>query len=189
MKKRHNFSSNYKLHCLCAKNEFQPFCNYIHFRDGYAYVTEGHAIVRALIQDISNFTDEEIAILEGKSICSYSFQNLLKESNITIDDKGFHAHDDFGNETIYSIYNQEELKQRDIKVPNFKKLFDDIHQQRRGKVDSIGTNAILLYRMTNAMGGSNKIRIDFYGEEKAICIYSLDNSIDMCGILMPVLLD
>ena len=64
---RHNFDPQFKLHLCCGNDDIRPVFQYIHFIGGYAYATDAHVLIRAKIADISNFTEEEIAMLNNKA--------------------------------------------------------------------------------------------------------------------------
>lgn len=65
---RKNFSKSVKLFDIAGQDGLRPVMKCVQFKDGFAYATDGHMLIKAMLQDITNFDPEELAILEGKCI-------------------------------------------------------------------------------------------------------------------------
>lgn len=190
---RRNFGSAFKLHLCCAtdRSDERQFAHYIHFRNGYAYASDAHILVRADIGTIcyTQFTEEEIQHLDGKSIHADCYKQLLAESFVTIDEQGFHAKDEAGNEIIYCTRDlsapRPNTNESAIKVPNFAKIFDELGE--RQETDAIGISSKFLERLVNAMGGDTQVRIDLNGT-KAMKVTHISTAgvDDIEGVLMPI---
>lgn len=189
---RRNFGRAFKLHRCCAQSrDERVFTHYIHYRDGYAYASDAHILVRADIATICYdlFDEEEIQHLNGKSIHADCFKQLLQESFVTIDAQGFHAKDDEGNEIIYCT---RDLSAPDgngnesgIKVPNFAKVFDELGECK--EQDALGINSECLERLVDAMGGDSQVRIDMNGTKAMrVTHISMQGIDDIQGVLMPL---
>ena len=63
MKRRHNFNRGLRMDLACENDSFRPVFSYIHFKDGYAYASDAHILVKNNLSECSTFTDEEIASL------------------------------------------------------------------------------------------------------------------------------
>ena len=50
------------------------------FKDGYAYATNSYILVRAKLEDISNFDEEDINKLDGFYIHAQSFKAIQKST-------------------------------------------------------------------------------------------------------------
>ncbi|MBR1786670.1 MAG: hypothetical protein IJ756_05860 [Paludibacteraceae bacterium] len=193
---RRNFGNVFKLHLCCAtdRSDVRQYIHYIHFRNGYAYATDAHIIVRADIATVcyNLFTEEEIQHLDGKSIHADSYKQLLSESFVTIDEQGFHAKDEAGNEIIYCVRDlsapRPNTNESAIKVPNFAKIFDELGD--REEMDAIGISSKFLERLVNAMGGDAQVRIDLNGT-KAMKVTHISSAgtDDIEGVLMPIWLN
>ena len=110
-----NFDKRFKLHKATAKEELRPSLDLIKFADGYAYASDGMLAVKAKLKTISNFTDAELAKLEGKAIDSDSFKKILTFEHATIEDHCITATNNNGDKTSFYFNAQEELK---IKIEN-----------------------------------------------------------------------
>lgn len=94
MKKiRHNFNKGIKLHLACANaNDFlRPVMNCIYFKDGYAIASNGKILIKACLNEICNFSEEEKELLDGKLISAKNFKEIIKHTIIEIEEDGFHA--------------------------------------------------------------------------------------------------
>ena len=58
---RRNFSKSVKLYDITSSDNLRPAMQCVCFKDGYAYATEAHMLIKAKIEDICNFDPEEIA--------------------------------------------------------------------------------------------------------------------------------
>lgn len=107
MTQRKNFDRCYKLHAACAVKETQPELAYISFRQGYAYACNGELAVKGLLKHISTFNEEELAILEGKSIHMDNFRRLLNYNVANITPRGFEVNENGKRLLIYFNEQQE----------------------------------------------------------------------------------
>ena len=79
------FRPNFKIHKVCANDDLRPAMWYVFFKDGNAYATDAHIAIVAPLSTISNFTDEEKKLLEGKLIHATQFAKLLTMRNVDIE--------------------------------------------------------------------------------------------------------
>ena len=92
MKKiRHNFNKGIKLHLACENNLLRPVMNCIYFKYGYAIASNGMILIKACLNEICNFSEEEKELLEGKLISTNNFKEIIKHTIIEIEEDGFHA--------------------------------------------------------------------------------------------------
>ena len=78
---RHNFNKGIKLHLACANEPIRPVMSCIYFKDGYAIASNGKILIKACLNEICNFSEEEKELLEGKLI---SAKKLRKSSSILL---------------------------------------------------------------------------------------------------------
>ena len=130
---RHNFNPSYKLHLCCSEDGLRPVMEYVHFIGGYAYATDAHVMVRAKIADISDFTEEEIAILDNKSIHAHLFRQLIQRRRVEVTPEGFVWSDDSGDitqlfkfHTINGDRFMQLFHENDIcRIPDFDSIVND----------------------------------------------------------------
>ena len=88
MKTRHNFNKDLRMDLACS-DYFRPVFSYIHFKDGYAYASDIHILVKNKLSECSTFTDEEIEKLDGKFIGSKAYKSILSYDMVQVTDMGF----------------------------------------------------------------------------------------------------
>jgi hypothetical protein len=87
---RKNFNKGIKLHLLCDKADWiRPFKKHIYFKDGYAYASEGHIIIKAYLPEISSFNEDEIKIMDGKFLHADNYKLLIGYDTVRVTDAGF----------------------------------------------------------------------------------------------------
>lgn len=179
-----NFISSFKVFNCAAKNDMlRPAMNHVHFKNGYVYATDAHMLVRAKIRDISTFTDEEIALLEGKSIHANLLKKIYSHHFVEIKEDGFHASDDKQGWEIVYLFNDEKSAPT---PPNFEYI---LSKSEHAELDKIGLNANLLSKLTSAIGCGNNTRLDFTGSSTQIFVFEIGNVLDIKGIIMPMMHD
>lgn len=172
MKKiRHNFNKGIKLHLACANDLIRPVMNCIYFKDGYAIASNGKILIKACLNEICNFREEEKELLDGKLISAKNFKEIIKHNIIEIEEDGFHA-----------IYDDWDIKYRfaniDSKYPNY----NEVTSQFRPGFAEIE----LIADAMNARGG---IRLHFPKDDsKGIKITFYDKELSLSeALLMPKL--
>lgn len=74
-----NFDKSYPLYLACGlKDTFRESMHYIMFSNGYAYATDSHILVKARLTDISDFDEQDLALLDGKFIHANNFKKIVK---------------------------------------------------------------------------------------------------------------
>lgn len=98
---RKNFDRAYRLHMACVVKESRPDLAYISFRKSFAIASNGSLAVKARLTHISNFNNEELALLEGKSIHMDNFRRLLNYRVANVTERGFEVNDQGKRVLIY----------------------------------------------------------------------------------------
>jgi len=120
MKKvRHNFKKGIELHKVCAVDEWRPVLNYIYFDGPYAIASDGHILIKTKVNEISNFDEQEIEMLNGHLLHAKSFQLLMRYPVVSIEKDGFLVQDD-GFKIKVNFYSGDSLK-----YPSYQKILDD----------------------------------------------------------------
>ena len=146
-----NFDKRFKLHKATVKEKLRPYLDFIKFTDGYAYASDGILAVKAKIKTISNFTDAELAKLEGRSIDSDSFKKILTFEHATIEDHCITATNNNGDKTSFYFNAQEELK---IKVEN---VFSSLRPQYREDTKLFSFTVAELNKLPEILGTKNLV--------------------------------
>ena len=184
MKKfRKNFFKEAKLHKCCGDNDLRPALNYIHFKNGYAYSTDGYIAVKYNVLQISeNFTEEEVKNLDGKRIHKKAYELLLKFDTVSIIETGF----------LCSNFNQPFLSTTiSFDIVDYKFPDVDIILEQKLKdlkpLARIGISSSLLIKLSNSLPYRNGFIFFFSNESDAIiCKSDMYEELNDCiAILMP----
>lgn len=179
---RKNFSKAIKLYDIAAQDCLRPAMQCIHFENGYAYATDGHMLIRAKLEDITNFEPEELAIIEGKCISADSLKRIYAHPVVEITNDGFVAKDDTtGCKITYTFTDPKVID----KFPDCEKVLQEAANSPLHPKDVIGISYNLLDTLTNAMGCKGNTKIEFRGEKGyTALVTSLDLFNSITGLLM-----
>ena len=200
---RHNFNPDYKLHLCCAQFDYlRPAFHFIHFMNGYAYATDAHIAIKAKIADISNFTEDEIAMLNNKSVHFRVFRQIIQRRNIEITSDGFVYTDNEGEFSqtfkFHDIDNERKINidlfhddTKDV-VPDIESIFAscEVFEEKPIAVDRIGFNPECVDYIARAMN-AERMTFTFSGKSTMIRVRPIYDrmQLDIAGILMPCLID
>lgn len=118
-KPRHNFHKGIELHKICSIDEIRPVMNYIYFDGPYAVASDGHILIKAKVNEISNFDEQEIEMLNGHLLHAKNFQLLMRYPIVSIEKDGFLVRGD-GFKIKINFYSGDSLK-----YPSYQKILDD----------------------------------------------------------------
>lgn len=104
-----NFDKRFKIYKATVKENLRPALDLIRFADGYAYASDGIIAVQASLKTISNFSEPELSLLEGKSIDSDSYKKTLSFEHATVEEKCITATNNNGDRTSFYFNAQKEL--------------------------------------------------------------------------------
>ena len=184
-KKRHNFNNGISLHKVCGNYDLRPIMSYIYFDNGYAIASDGHILIKADINDISNFTDEEIELLNGKLLHSNQFKQIVKADEVTIEETGITAKYEYF-EIKYLFHILKDEKDRLIKYPNYQKIFDGF---KKNSLSSIGVNSRYLETLCSSVNAC-KAKLSFNNCCNGILVnFPFTEMYNTIGLIMPLNID
>lgn len=177
---RHNFNKGIKLHLACANDLIRPVMNCIYFKDGYAIASNGMILIKACLNEICNFREEEKELLDGKLISAKNFKEIIKHNIIEIEEDGFHA-----------IYDDWDIKYRfaniDSKYPNYNKV---ISQFKPGFAEKVLIDPLNIELIADALNARKGIRFHFPKDDsKGIKITFSDKELSLSEALLMTKLD
>lgn len=117
MKDRYNFAT--KLHVMCTKDAQRPMLACVHFSLGFAYATNGHAIIRQSLEFSSVLG--EVQELDGKALHKNSYRDILKYDTATVTPDGVECESADMNKAFFPFH---DLKNE--KVPDFDSQFKNL---------------------------------------------------------------
>jgi DNA polymerase III sliding clamp (beta) subunit (PCNA family) len=169
------------LELICSKDDLRPALQCINIKNGFAYATDAHILIKTNLNETSNLLSHVIEQLEGKMI----HMDLWKKINdsiqvLKIEDDCVFTLEKTGR-CSYQIQNEGSF-------PDCDALLDKISKLERQDIGAIGINASMLMKISKLIG-SESIRLDFSGSNNAICIrdaFGMVTGFEI--ILMPILL-
>lgn len=184
------FFPNFKLHKVCGDDALRPVLGYLFFKDGNVYATDAHIAIAAPLSFVSNFTDEEKELLEGKMILATQFAQLLKMRETHVGTDGgakFECKTAYGETVIIPLLTEEQIG----KFPNVESVLVEAEKSANGHLSvttRVGFKPSLLADLVAAM---NAYGIGFYFTKPngAIVVRDQDVTNKIRAILMPCLIE
>ena len=186
----HGFFPNYKLHKVCSDDKLRPVYGYLYFKNGNVYATNAYIAIAAPLSFVSNFDDEEKAILEGILIHATQFATLkkMRETHVgTSDGAKFECKTQAGETVIIPLLTEDQIG----KFPNVENVIAEAEKNAKElgtQLPRVGFKPSLLADLTAAM---NADIIEFYfGKPKgAIVVRDQDDTNRIRAVLMPCLIE
>ena len=189
---RVNFHKQFQLHKLCAKDDFRPVMQNVYFKDGYAFVTDAYAAVKAKVSDICNLPEEQQEMLNGHGIYAKHFELILKANFIQVSKTGEGDTEKVTITVLGENNNKIDIPMvNDMKYPDIDKVLTT-DPENDNHLSCVGFNYHLLGLLKAAMGiTSGRIEFHFTGRgQNPIQVRSNDIlGLDIQGIIMPILLN
>ena len=183
----HGFFPNFKLHKVCASDGMRPVQGYLYFKDGNVYATDSHMAIAAPLSFVSDFTDEEKALLNGKLIHATQFEQLLKmrETYVkeTADGAQFECTTRNDKTVIIPIDDEEKVGE----FPNVEIVIESARKnvkENKQPISYVGLKPSLLANLVAAM---NATIVHFYFSDASHAMVVQDGDIEnkIRAILMP----
>lgn len=176
------FYAQYKLaECCGDDNIYRPCFNYLLVEGRYIYASDGRVAVRASIDTVSNLTEEEMRLLDGKLIPRDTFKHLQREVEIKVASDGIVAIGK-GYKTMYTLKDKTE-----VKYPNLQKIINE-SAGKTCTINGIGLSADKLRRVSMAMDASTSgVVLDFTGVNSVIIVRKNGSKEDIIGLVVPML--
>ena len=184
------FYPNFKIHKVCATDELRQAMCYVFFKDGKAYATDSHVAIAAPLSTISNFTDEEKELLEGKLIHATQFAQLLTMRNVNIELLGekicFYCTTKAGMTVIIPLLDEEAIG----KFPNVESVMTEAARNAKDEKDPInrvGLKASILADIASAMN-ADFMHFYFGHKDRAIVVRNYTYP-EIHAIMMPCIIN
>lgn len=185
-KQRFNFNKSYKLYEACATDKFRPAMEMVHFKDGFAYASDSHILVRVpLMACIIGLDEEEFEKLNGFSIHWKVLKKLFAYDRIWID-----RDDEAGTCIVRTELEGHEISielkpQSELKVPDFETVINN--KKDAEAVSKLGISPKMLAKLGSAINLSDRITLNIAGQKNAIHI--TDMMTGSVAVIMPVMVN
>jgi DNA polymerase III sliding clamp (beta) subunit (PCNA family) len=167
---------------VCGSDDMRPVMRNVYFKDGYMFATDAYLGIKASIKYFTDFSEDEIKLLDGKMLTKKTFAVLTKSKWIEVKEDGIHCME---NNILY-FWSKEEGK-----YPDLNKMIEQTFSNERTPLREIGLNPEYLSKLNKAMkygsGGYNQMKLSFSGSMKAIAVTMTENPIEnIKGLIMPI---
>jgi len=176
---RTNFNKDLKMHLACAKNdETRPVMNCIYFKDGFAYASDSHILVKNKLDECSTLEASFIEALDGKILSANNYKDILKYDEILIAEDGIEATK--GTDKAFFYF------EKNLTYPNAESVIQSALNKQHIALSEVGLNTKLLVKLNEALSGAGSCKLQFYGAGNAVVLQGMEQA--SLGIIMPVLL-
>jgi hypothetical protein len=182
-KERHNFNRDCRLDMICNNDFLRTQQSFIYFKDGYAYATNAHILVKVKLSEISTFQDAHFEILENKAIHKSVYAKLLQFDRVEITPEGFKASVPDADSFIQFGYANV---QHDM-VNSINKVIADAEQDKQTEIKSFGINPVLLNTLNKLFHDTYGVELIVKAENKPIFVKWSGH--DALGLIMPVMIN
>ncbi len=179
-KLRINFNKNVRMDLACAKDELRPALGCIYFKDGYAYASDAHILIKNDISEISTLDQEGIEKLDGKLLNADSYKNLLKYDKISISDDGIECTKGGDKAFFYFAENLE--------YPDAEKLIQGVLSENIVPLPQIGLDLELTNTIGKALFEAKQTLMSFRGIGKGIT-FEHNGTFKSMAIQMPCMIN
>lgn len=181
MKIRFNFNKAFKLYKACAEDELRPAMEMVHFKNGAAYASDSHILIRVpLASCMEGLEQEDREKLNGFSIHGkilkiiYGFDMIEIIRDEEADTCRIRAKKDKFNIDFWLQRTSE------VGAPNFDKV---LYEKRDAEpTDKIGISVKFLYRLSEAVN-ITKMSMKIYSSRTGILIHDEITGVD--ALIMP----
>lgn len=167
-----------KLYEVCCDDELRPVMVCVHFKNGFAYASNGCMVVK---QSLEYHTIKGIEFLEGKSLHKDNYKAIMGFEVAECNEEGVACADSDGRTAFFEYF---DLK--GANMPNFEEVLKPIGQK---SIEFIGINPEYLAKIGKAMHvPTNALRLQFQGVDKGILIDTPDIE-NQWALLMPAIIN
>jgi len=167
-----------KMYEVCATDELRPVMMCVHFKQGFAYASDGHMLVKQSLEYQTVINPEK---LEGKSLHKDNYKAIMGFEFAECNDDGVTCSDSDGRTAFYDYFDIGTQT-----IPDFDTVLRPIGQK---SVEFIGVNPEYLAKIGKAMHvPSHTLRLQFQGVDKSILIDTPEIE-NQWALLMPCFID
>jgi len=170
------FDKDVKMHLCCGDDSLRPVMSYISFKNGFAYATDAWVMVKNALNEISDFTEDEIKAMDGKFVHKKTYALLLKENIFSVSESGFECYTDGEKKVIPFAVLEGRFPICDSVLPSGEQV----------PIDRIGIDPTYLEILNKSLPGTIGVSLNFFGELNGVLVRPLSRETSKCvGIIMP----
>lgn len=161
----------------CAKDELRPAMECVYFKNGHAYASNGHVLIKQSLTEYCTVVNKEL--LEDKCLHRDSFKNIRDFDVADAQDDGINCYDhDNGKKAFFPYSNQIS--------PNFETVINGVQATN---IPFIGMNPKNVEIASKCLVKSKDtaLRFSFHGLDKPI-IVTAEGYESQHAVIMPMIL-
>ena len=172
------------MDAVCMSGRVLNELSLIYFIGEHVYSTNGYALVRNKISEISNFTIEELELLNGRCLYYRDYKNILNYDTVDVTNDGLICHGDFSD--VLFTFAQEQVNSRNIEE-KFDDLIKNAVDSKSAPINEVGFDLYYIDKIRKALYGGERCILD-YKENNTMLIRSIDESTSGVALLMCIAL-
>lgn len=183
MKARHNFNKNVRIDRVSDDTLLRPALSLVYFKNGYAYASDAHILVKVRLTEISSFQEPQLDLLDGKAIHKSVYAKILPFDRVEITPEGFKAR--VPEAESFITFGFAGL-QKDM-VSDIEKVLLDAQNNKQEEINSFGVNSTLLKRLDCLFSDTYGTELIVKAANKPILVKWSGH--DAIGLIMPVMIN
>lgn len=168
------------IHLACQDDEMRPNFRFIEIKKGIAHATNGNFLVKMELEKVSDLTNEQIELLNGKYIHMEAWKEIHKADIIEFTEDGFSC----WNKGIKKVYEYGEPVGEFFTIDS---VIVGIKSKGEVEVGRIAYNPKMIATIAKIFE-SNTLFFSFSGPSSGTVVYP-SYDCGMFAILMPCMLD
>lgn len=180
-----NFKKAFQLWKACATDAMRPVMEHILFKDGYAYASDSHVLVRVPLEECTTFEEDQRALLDDCLIHKSMLKYIVGFDVVTVekDENGVVCLEARAGENTITV---KLGKNGDVlKYPNAEAILQS--RNERTPINKIGFDPKFITSLMEALG-TKRLKFEFADEKSAVFVYPMGIS-SAIGVIMPIMTD
>lgn len=179
-----NFKKDFQLWKACASDPVRPVMEHILLKDGYAYASDAHVLVRVPLEECTTFEEDQRALLDGCIIHKSMLKYIVGFDIVRVEKTEggavyLEAHT--GENTVKVQLG----KDGDVlKYPNAEEILKG--SKDRTPIQKIGFAPKFIASLTAAMG-TDRLKFEFASENSAVFVRPISEISNAVGVIMPIM--
>ena len=179
-----NFKKDFQLWKACATDALRPVMEYILLKDGYAYASDAHVLVRVPLDECTTFEEDQRALLDGCLIHKSMLKYIVGFDIVRVkktEDGAVYLEACTGENTVKVQLG----KNGDVlKYPDAEGLLKG--SKERTPIQKIGFNPKFIASLTAALG-TDLLKFEFASESSAVFVRPVRGISSAVGVIMPIM--
>lgn len=162
-----------KLHLACSGDSMRPALQHVYFKDGYAYATNAHVLVKQKLEH-HGFTEEDVKAIDGMAVHVDLFKEVYKANMFAVREHGLECFNKSGISMMVPFV-------EGLQFPNVEAVIPKTEPE---KLSEIRLSPKYLSLIKDLSLNPNSVDFTFYGKNRGVIITGVDH--DEVILIMPI---